>query len=410
MVLGNVLPMLLLAQVAGTPTAEPVQEPEDAEAFRVYREEGPTALTPAQQARLRFWGFYYGYRGHMGKMSDGAIFADDFDGPELSLFQRTDDPLALDELMAQGGRWRVWNTDKGISIRQEDGMLVIAGRSTIPEGLNFNGLVGRVHGDTDVVLVAEMKAVSPAVELPGFHVGMVHLCGSSPDYFNELCFGREHDGSVGWVQRHANGKDEPLQSIPPRGDERERFYTVRLEHDAANETSRGWLKVGDEWLEVGEARPLVMSSAKVELKVNVPTLDAEVECRFDNCRMYGRPQTHPLRVLLHPSPFSPVDVSKARVELYLDGQDEPAAEGAPDRFGWVNLTLPADRAYPAAGRFVIKTDSGKFEHSVESKGVEGLYPGDVWSAQLNESEMAGNDGWWREFRQMLDDKLRELGE
>jgi hypothetical protein len=199
-----------------------------------------------------------------------------------------------------------------------------------------------------------------------------------------------------------------MHSEPALGDERERFYSVRLEHEAKTQLSRAWLKVGDAWREIGTPRRVLMSSAKVEIKVNVPTLDAEVECWFDNCRMYGRPQTHPLRVLLHSSPIGPIDPTRARVELFLGNTATPSVSGTPDEFGWVSLTLPADTVYPVGGRFRISVpDGGEWEHEVEQKGVTGIYPGDTWVAQLNAFDMAGSGEWWATMRKMMYDAIEK---
>ena len=391
---------------------EPLRDAEDEEAFRIYEQQGPSGLGPRHAARLRFWTAYYAYRGHMGKMCDGAIFADGFDGPELSLMAREETANGVPRQIAQDGRWRIWNTDKSIRITQEDGKLLIKGKSTVPAGQDFNGLVGRVYADTDVILVADMKAVAPRHDLPGIHVGMVHLCGTAPDFFNELCFGTAKEGHTGWSHFWLAGHtldQMPIHSEPALGDEREQFYSIRLEHEAKTQLSRAWLKVGDTWREVGTPYRVLMSSAKVELKVNVPTLDAEVECWFDNCRMYGRPQTHPLRVLLYSSPIGPVDATRARVSLFLDGAATPSVSGTPDEFGWVSLTLPADVVYPAAGRFQISSDDGVWEHEVKQAGVTGIYPGDTWVAQLNAFDMAGNGEWWAAMRKMMYDAIEKAG-
>ncbi len=191
--------------------------------------------------------------------------------------------------------------------------------------------------------------------------------------------------------------------LPPFGDEHDRFYEIKLEHAAATEMSRAWLKVNGVWEEVGEARPVLMSTAKVELKVNVPTKDVDVECYFDNCRIYPRPENHPARFVVFASPMGEISVEGVKLELFINGSLQPVATGVTDKLGRVALHLPADVDYPAAARVhVIVADGSTWEQEIERHDVEGLYPDSVWVVRLNGREIAGEEDWWKDI-------LKELG-
>jgi hypothetical protein len=314
---------------------------------------------------------------------------------------------AREEVTAKGkrsvpvdGEWRIWNTDHGITVKQEHGVLSIIGKSSIEGGLNFNGIVGRTYGTTDVVAIARMKTVKPLETYPGFHAAMFHLCGSFPDIFNELCFGRERDGSMGWTH-HYVGEAIPGQSAwavaAAFGNEHDQFYEIKLEHVASTEQSRAWLRVDSTWKEIGEAQPVIMSTAKVELKVNVPAKDAEVECYFDDCRMYPRPETHPVRFVVFASDVGKTNIEGVKLELFLNDGQEPIATGVTDAFGRVSLRLPGDADYPASARVRITlTDGATWEERIRQHDVEGLYPDSVWVARLNGREIAGEAEWWRD--------------
>ena len=50
----------------------------------------------------------------------------------------------------------------------------------------------------DVVALARVRPLKPSPDLAERHVTLFHLCGTDPDVFHELAFGRHADGSVGW--------------------------------------------------------------------------------------------------------------------------------------------------------------------------------------------------------------------
>ena len=389
---------------------EPTIQPADEEIFRIYQEQGIAALTPEQRQRGTFWLLYFANNSVMTRMYNGVVVAEDFDSPELSLAVR--DEVTSDgkkNQVALEGEWRIWNTDPMITVSQENGVLAIKGTSSIGGGLNFNGLVGRVYGNTDVVAIAQMRPVAPDEKADGFHVAMFHLCGSFPDIFNELCFGRERDGSVGWTHHYVG---EPVSGqtefpvLPPFGDEHDRFYQIKLEHAAATEMSRAWLKVDGTWKEIGEARPVIMSTAKVELKVNVPTKDVDVECYFDNCRIYPRPENHPVRFVVFASPMGDIPVEGVKLELFINGAEQAVATGVTDKFGRAALHLPTDVDYPAAARVrVTVTDGSTWEQEIERHNVEGLYPDSVWVIRLNGRELGGDEDWWKDILKQLDVNL-----
>jgi hypothetical protein len=111
-------------------------------------------------------------------MLSGALLADGFDGPELNatLWSRPS--------------WLI-NNHKTIGAKIENGHLVISGVSH-PEQQNhqYAGVLSKYFRETDVVLVAEVKANSPFQD-KGRIQHMVHLCsGDYPDFFTEIIFGK----------------------------------------------------------------------------------------------------------------------------------------------------------------------------------------------------------------------------
>jgi len=368
-----------LAVVCGAGQAAPHGAPEQEASHPAQeRSQGATPKS-GQQPRIRQ------PRTKTVKLLSGALFADDFeDGLDLRKPGDRNDPDA-------GGKWSLWNLDPMIRVGVEDGALAIKGTSSGTRTINFNGLVGRVHRETDVILVTDVKVVAPDENLPGIHVAMAHLCGRFPDHFNELSFGRSKDGHVGWRQVQDGGyvpEAGAIEGFGPYGDEHERWYTLKLEHRSDTEESRAWVLREGTWKEVGTAHAVVMASSRVELKVNVPTPDMPVETWFDNCRLYLRPETHPARFLVHAAGGGLV-IEGARVELALEGDEETLLTATTNALGWADLSLPADRLYPLAAKMRIEfRDGSTWEHAIEKSPGEGLYPGDVWITRVTRFEVS----------------------
>lgn len=382
---------------------EPLWDALDEELFAMIAAGSGGDFTPEQQRRLRFWEWYYRHRAHLQKVHEGAVLRDDFNAVALDEFTLANDSIFGAPRLATKGTWRAWDSDPGIHVAVADGLLAIKGRSSVTSAdQNFNGLVSRRFGDTDVVLVVDMKTISPAEDSEGTHLAMVHLCGSVPDLFHELRFGRSRDGTVGWSQYHRSeivASNKLIDGREPFGDEQDRFHTVRLEHDAATEVSSSWVQRDGVWVEIGEGRRAVLSSTTVELKVNMPEAGMEVECYFDNCRLYGSPATHPVRFLVSSALVGPTDVHGVAISVFLDGSVEPTVSGLTNELGWADLQLPSDRIYPATARVRFTLTTGEtWDRDIAQAALEGLYPGDVWVAHLNVLDVTGDDDWWQRVR------------
>jgi len=394
----------------------PALEAADRAVLDTVRAGGPAALDPAADLRYRFWKMYGNLSSRLVKVHDGALIADAFDRARLAdpPAPAPDEPT-LPASAARTSPWRIWNPDPGLRVELEAGALRIAGVAGPEAGHpNFNGIVSERFGETDLVLVAEVElaplalgsastAARPAEAdaEAGEDVAaaaIAHLCGTEPDWFRELAWRAGAGGLAGW-HHDVRGWRDPRGLDPRAGDGGPLRFTLRVEHAAADESGGAWIRPhpagaappGD-WLPVGGRPRIPLSSLAVELKVNATDPGLWVDTRFDDVRLYPRPETHPVRLLLCGPPSRRADVG---VELRLDDEETAVAEGRTDELGRVRLDLPADRAYPAAARVRFLFDDAAIELEIPAADVHGLYPGDSWVARVNERDLEGDTEWWR---------------
>jgi len=304
-----------------------------------------------------------------------------------------------------GEGWRgEWVQDRNLRVYCEDGRLRVKGISGDPvpvcadhHEFRFTGLVSKQSADRDVVLACKMQVLTPLPNGKTRVRYLVHLCGAQPDYFFDTGMAHEPDGREGWLHvpiahgfPFSHDHDYPYVSFEeiPFGGE----HTVVVEHDAETKLTRGYVVDGGGWHPLGEYRAY-LATTQVELKVDVPYDGVEVDVAYNDVRIYARPQNAPVRfVVIRPPfpgfPFADLDV------VFRDESGATIAEGKTDRDGEAALLFPSDRLYPMGGEaeFSLNGESIGLAR-IESHGVDGLYPGDIWKIDVPERFRVEGEGY-----------------
>lgn len=340
----------------------------------------------------------------------GALLRDDFSSPTVNQCL-----------------WHLPLEDPGIRVTIDKGELCIRGTSApIPEELlrkeigklwRFAGVTSRRYPQTDVSLAVRVKMPSGISQEPGLHGVCVHLCGVEPDTYPEVLFGKVEGNATqeilhqynrgtpddvpypdarGWflgVINQDQGDNLYLiagRPLPEVGDERKEFHDVLIDYDAQLRSSRAFLKVAGRWVELGKAEPLIRGLTAVELKIMdvTPLYGAYREARFDDCRLYPYPRRHPIRfIAVSGSYHVRYHGPGLRVALYTADGAHQVSEGYLDGYGMVNLSVdsPLWVAFPVSAMVRIFRDQKELARSfIEARGVDGLYPGDVWVLDTNQ--------------------------
>ena len=302
----------------------------------------------------------------------GVLIADDFNEAKLD-----------------ASTWRIWQQDAGLTVEQKEGELVISGRTgkargAAPEaGHRFTGIVSQKRfAPPDAVLLAKLKVPGGLKAAAGLERYMVHFCGAVPDYYTELVLGRERDGRRGWwvlsssqYERAADLTPVAVETWNPGEPQ-----LVKIEYDSAAQVSRAWMRGGNgEWRLIGEPQQLFLSAVQVELKVNIPQNGVETEARFDDCRLYRKPESAPVKILVHKLPSPGYVFPGVTVSLYRDDGVTLAGKGVTDRNGTVSLQLSSREIYPMGGWIHLEWNGQDLGRArVPAAGVQGIYPGDLW--------------------------------
>lgn len=316
--------------------------------------------------------------------------------------------------------WHLCLEDPGLHVKIEDRELIVRGTSAqIPEEMlrqneaklwRFAGVCSRPFPQTDVALATRVKLPSGIPAEVGTHAVSVHLCGSRPDTLAEVLFGKlegkvmeetihqyaaggpddvPYPDARGWWLGVVSGSEGrnfwPVsgQPIPEQGDERDQFHEVVVDYDGQTQLSRGFMKIGQQWVQLGKAEPLFRALTVIELKtIDVtPLYGAYREARFDDCRLYPNPRHNPIRIVLTGSDDLPYRGPRLRVALYSHDGARKISEGYTNPFGTVSLPVdsPSWRVFPVSAlvRF-FQANKEIATSTIESHQVEGLYPGDVW--------------------------------
>ena len=299
-------------------------------------------------------------------------------------------------------RWRVWISDPSRArVEQKGGRLWIEANDEV----SYNGLASMERlALREVVAVCRAGVASSGTAL---HAAIVHLCGSgplSPDYWFEV---QLRDGAGGSATAHtevSTPRGEPAQgyqgpyALPADGNQ---GHLVKVECEAATATCSGSVEVSGAWWRIGDAFEVPARESHLELKT-AGGVNGGGSSRiwFDDCRIYPRPATHDVSVMLRRRDgSSPIPTGLEPV--CFDGEDEPipgcdlrvqllTADGATvidetrvgRSFGFAMLRLARApwSLYPVAARIRVLAGERPLgpDQIIESAGVEGLYPDDVY--------------------------------
>ena len=339
--------------------------------------------------------------------------------PLVQIRQSACGALLRDDFNSSTINQAVWNAssqDPGVRVEIDGGELCLRGTSAPlskdvlaenPGALyRYAGLYSRAFPQVDAALAVRVKMPSGISSEPGNHVVNVHLCGVHPDCYSEVLFGKV-DAKVneknlkeylGWEQRYQDARgwwfnivnQEPGgyawrvsgQPLAEQGNERERFYDVLVDYDEPSRLSRGFLKVGEQWVQLGKAESVIRGISVIELKITnvTPLHGAFREARFDDCRLYPNPRRNPIRFVVQEG-GQPYRGPRLRVALYTQEGTRKVSEGETDQqgMGYLSVAESSWVAFPVSAMVRISQQGKEIARSIiEAKGVEGLYPSDVW--------------------------------
>lgn len=235
----------------------------------------------------------------------------------------------------------------------------------------------------------------------------------SPDCYSEVLFGKlESKPHERWVRKFigvqrsyqdARGwwfaitDQDPKQywwkvsgdPVRELKDERVNFHDVLVTYDEPTRLSRGFLKVGDTWVQFGKAEHVIRGLSWVELKVTnfTPLFGTYREARFTDFRLYPNPKRHPARFVVTNN-TAPYRGPRLRLILYTrDGNHRISEAYTNEGIAYLSLDSPAWVAFPVSAMLGIFDDEREIARSViDSHGIDGLDPGEVWefdSAQIS---------------------------
>jgi len=312
--------------------------------------------------------------------------------------------------------WQTNTSDPGMRVEIERGELCIRGTcAKIPDAeLRTNG--GKFAHDirvqshpiavVDADVAVRVKMPSGIAPDPGAHTVNVHLCGIQPDCYSEVVFGKlESKPMVEWgreylhIQRlyqDARGwwfaivDQDPGRywwrvsgdPLPQLGDERENFHDVLVTYDEPTRLSRGYLKTGERWVQLGEAERVIRGLSRVELKIIdcTPLGGNYREARFADYRFYPNPKRNPARFVVR-NDTEPYRGRRLRIGLYTRDHTHRVSEANTDEDGIAHLSVdtPAWLAFPVSAAISIFGGEREVARgAVDARGIYGLYPGDVW--------------------------------
>lgn len=351
-----------------------------------------------QAKKSLFIGSYsFGYprydgSGNLQRVSTSATIRDDFEGDEIDR-----------------SLWRIWISDPGsFRTEQRDGRYWIYVKGEV----GYNGLSSIVEMDTrDVVAVCRTGVESPGGAV---HSSIMHLCGGgkwSPDYWYELDL-RDTRGEIAQVFS--------VVALPPRLEQGYRGayvlphpatdgYLEKIECVSATHVCTGYVQVDGEWWQVGDPFEVPARKTRLEIKTSGSGEGkGSSTIWFDDCRVYPRPETHFLTVVLRRRDrwtpgtsateggdlqmcYGPDNTRLAEcdfvVQLYkADGKTLVDETHTAKGFGYALLRLDGAGwdVYPVPARIRVLANGHQIgpDHVIDSEGVDGLYPDDVYAITL----------------------------
>lgn len=313
-------------------------------------------------------------------VSRGALLTDDFSGGDVD-FQT----------------WRLMPFINREWVSLKDGALSIAGRLQRPQQniLFMNsqgspahlGMASRRFPTADVVAVLRLRAVSLPATQGGEWSSALHVCSSIPDYFSEIRFGSLREGGLGWSFASQDVRPSFSRPLPAFGDEATRFYTVKVERDGPSGVMTGYVEGASGWVKVGEARNTNLFAARLELKTIGSVDGVDLDTRFDDVRLYPHPDRTPVRFVVTAAfpmfSYPAAGAESLEMKLFEADGTTPIGDGRRAADGAYDVALSREHTFPIGA--VVKLYRGGAEVGsarIPAKGVDGLYPGDVWGVNL----------------------------
>ena len=318
--------------------------------------------------------------------------------------------------------WRTWVNDPGFRVEIDRGELCLRGTSAqLPEAelrknaallARYVGVYSQPRAQVDVHVAVGVKMPSGIASDPGAHVVNVHLCGVEPDCYAEVLFGKLESKPLEKWAKDYNGFRCPYQDargwwfsitnqdpgrywwrvsgrpLPELGDERTTFHDVLVTYDEPTRLSRGFVKAGERWVQLGEPEHVILGFSRVELKLTDPTplFGTYREARFNDFRLYPNPKRNPIRFVVR-AKAAPYRGPTLRVALYTPDRAHRVSEGYTDQDGiaYLSVSSPHWLAFPVSAMVRIFQGAREIgKASIEAQGVKGLYPGDVWEFDRSE--------------------------
>jgi hypothetical protein len=315
-------------------------------------------------------------------MLSGALLKDSFDGPQL------------DTNLWSRPQWLVEN-HKTIGVTIENGHLLISGPSQ-PEKQNhqYAGVISKYFRDTDVVLAADLQVQSP-FEGKGRIQHMVHLCsGDYPDFFTEIIFGklanvdspRWHTAYLAKVWEYSGYREYLEPTRLSTGSEANQWQTVVLTHDGTTSKTENYLVLAGQWTPIGPPHSVRFNHTHIELKVDVNVTNVPIRMAVDNVRLYPNPAHSPVTIVVYTGvggnkPKLPIHNQK--VQIFDEGSVRLLGEALTDEGGEARVLLKTDVLFPVAAKITVSDGNGPtVQARIPRRGVDGLYPGDVWALDL----------------------------
>jgi hypothetical protein len=321
-------------------------------------------------------------------MLSGALLADSFDGSQLDTNLWSRPP------------WLV-NNHKTIGVKIENGYLVISGPSHPAGGSHqYAGVISKYFRYTDVVLAAEVQAQSP-FKGEGRIQHMVHLCsGDYPDFFTEIIFGkiaaieppRWHTAYVAKVWEYSGYGEYLEPTRPATGFEASQWHTVVLVHDGPTSKTQNYLLVNEQWVPIGPSHSVRFNHSHIELKVDVNIPNLPIQMTVDNVRLYPNPAHNPVTIVVYGGvsgnrPKLPIHNQK--VQIFEESSKRLLGEALTDEGGEAHVSLRTDVLFPVAAAITVWDDTTPVvQAKITRRGVNGLYPGDVWALDLRHRQLA----------------------
>lgn len=348
-----------------TPSIQMLESRVDRELLLRYRR-----LSAGQQLELQTRVMALLNQPGLMKVVDGALVAEDFDAPYVDLHQ-----------------WQIMAQDDGIQVTTTDGVLAVRGKSSggVMLGPGFAGIVSQTQAERNVELVARVCMSSELPARDGNCLAIVHLCGTQPDWFTHVEFGKRIGSEQpGWavMRRHLRPQSylTPFDAPMQPGN----WHTVRIRHEIEGERTYVWVDHGEGFRQVMAGEPCLMTSTKVELKAFVTVPGAQVDIAFDDCRLYATPESAPLEILVLDLPGEGSPQAGVRLVAKVAESNAAPMSGVTNADGRCSFTLPNDVVYPARVRFEAWVAGKKVfqQASPDVVGVRGVYPGDMWMLTL----------------------------